>query len=141
VYVPLGVGGHVDHQLTRAAGLALLGDGRRWIMPGPDYAGMITFYEDFPYAWWSNFSRLEDLPSEALADMPRGISLWPEYAAIADQIELKVTGVRLYASQLDRLFGGVRPMADAVRQQGRRVAELGGLAGGFAERYWTSVRV
>jgi hypothetical protein len=32
-------------------------------------------------------------------------------------------------------------MADAVRQQGRRVAEMGGLAGGFAERYWTSVRV
>jgi hypothetical protein len=76
-----------------------------------------------------------------LADLPPGISLWPEYAPIADQIEYKVTGVRLYASQLDRLFGGVRPMADAVRRQGRRVAELGGLTGGFAERYWTSVRV
>jgi hypothetical protein len=110
-------------------------------MPGPDYAGAVTFYEDFPYAWWSAFSRLEDLPPHALANLPRGVSLWPEYANISDQVELKVTGVRLYASQLDRLFGGVRPMADAVRKQGRRVAELGGLAGGFAERYWTSVRV
>jgi LmbE family N-acetylglucosaminyl deacetylase len=141
VYFPLGVGGHVDHQLTRAAGLALLSDDRRWIMPGPDYAGVVTFYEDFPYAWWSSFSRLEDLPPAALEDLPRGISLWPEYADISDQVEQKVTGVRLYASQLERLFGGVRPMADAVRKQGRRVAELGGLAGGFAERYWTSVRV
>jgi LmbE family N-acetylglucosaminyl deacetylase len=141
VYFPLGVGGHVDHQLTRAAGVALLGDARRWVMPGPDYAGIITFYEDFPYAWWSDFSRLEDLPAEAFAELPRGISLWPEYADIADQVEHKVTGVRLYASQLDRLFGGVKPMAEAVRTQGRRVAELGGLAGGFAERYWTSVRV
>jgi LmbE family N-acetylglucosaminyl deacetylase len=141
VYFPLGVGGHVDHQLTRAAGLALLGEDRHWIMPGPDYAGVVTFYEDFPYAWWSAFARLEDLPPHALADLPRGVSLWPEYANISDQVELKVTGVRLYASQLDRLFGGVRPMADAVRKQGRRVAELGGLAGGFAERYWTSVRV
>ncbi len=41
VYLPLGVGGHVDHQLCRDVGLALLNDGRRWVMPGPEYAGIV----------------------------------------------------------------------------------------------------
>jgi LmbE family N-acetylglucosaminyl deacetylase len=50
IYLPLGIGGHVDHQLARDAGIALLHDARQWVMPGPDYAGMIAFYEDFPYA-------------------------------------------------------------------------------------------
>ena len=39
VYLPLGVGGHVDHQLCREVGVRLLQEGRRWVMPGPDYAG------------------------------------------------------------------------------------------------------
>ena len=50
VYFPLGVGGHVDHQLCREVGIRLLQEGRRWVMPGPDYAGIVAFYEDFPYA-------------------------------------------------------------------------------------------
>ena len=32
VYLPLAIGGHVDHQLARDAGLALLADARRWVM-------------------------------------------------------------------------------------------------------------
>src|SRR5207253_2916144 len=40
VYFPLGVGGHVDHQLARRAGIALLAESRRWVMPGPDYTGI-----------------------------------------------------------------------------------------------------
>ena len=32
-------------------------EGRRWVMPGPDYAGLVVFYEDFPYAWWNDFRR------------------------------------------------------------------------------------
>ena len=35
VYLPLGVGGHVDHQLCREVGIRLLQEGRRWVMPGP----------------------------------------------------------------------------------------------------------
>ena len=59
--MPLGVGGHVDHQLCRDVGVRLLAEGRRWVMPGPEYAGTVVFYEDFPYAWWNDFERLEDL--------------------------------------------------------------------------------
>ena len=141
VYFPLGIGDHVDHQLLRRVGMSMLAEHGRWIMPGPEWAGTVTFYEDFPYAWWNEFARLEDLGPEARAEFPAGISLWAEYADTSDQVERKVTGVTLYESQLDRLFGGVKPMANAVRGHGRRVAELGGLAGAFAERYWTSVRV
>ena len=140
VYLPLGIGGHVDHRLLRAAGVGLLNEGRRWVMPGPEYAGIVTFYEDFPYAWWSGFDRLDELGADALTGLPRDVALVPEYADIGDQLERKITGISLYESQLDRLFGGVKPMADAVRRFGHRVGSLGGV-GGPAERYWASTRV
>src|SRR3954471_16457741 len=78
LYLPLGIGNHVDHQLCREVGVGLLAEGRRWVMPGPDYAGVVTFYEDFPYAWWNDFNRLGDLPPTAFADLPQGVGLMPE---------------------------------------------------------------
>jgi LmbE family N-acetylglucosaminyl deacetylase len=140
VYVPLGVGGHVDHQLCREVGIRLLQEGRRWVMPGPDYAGIVTFYEDFPYAWWNDFQRLEDLGTDPLAALPPEVSVIPEYADITDQLERKITGISLYESQLERLFDGTLDMADAVRRYGRIMAEVGGVDGS-AERYWASDRV
>ncbi len=140
VYVPLGIGGHVDHQLTREAGLRLLAEPRSWVMPGPDYAGIVTFYEDFPYAWWDGFRRWEDLPFDPASALPPDVGLAPEYADVGDQIERKITGINLYESQVGRLFRNGREMADAVRAFGRQVAELGRVDG-FAERYWASERV
>jgi LmbE family N-acetylglucosaminyl deacetylase len=141
VYFPLGVGGHVDHRLCRDAGVRLLQEGRRWVMPGPEYAGIVQFYEDFPYAWWSDFRRPEDLgdgnPAVAL---PPNVSISPEYADITDQLERKIMGINLYESQLERLFDGTKAMAQAVRQYGRSIAELGTIDGA-AERYWASDRV
>ncbi|RLT39515.1 MAG: hypothetical protein DWI58_12915 [Chloroflexi bacterium] len=137
VYLPLGIGGHVDHQLMREVGLALLGEARQWIMPGPDYTGILAFYEDFPYAYWGDFARLEDLPAGTLANLPAGVSLRAEFADITDQLERKIRGISLYDSQLDRLFGGTRPMADAVRSYGSRLADIGGVQGA-AERYWVT---
>jgi LmbE family N-acetylglucosaminyl deacetylase len=140
VYFPLGIGGHVDHQLARDVGFQLLHDGRRWVMPGPDYAGIVTFYEDFPYAWWNDFRRVEDLPFDPAAALPADVAFAPEYADIGDQIERKITGITLYESQVPRLFGSTREMATAVRTFGRSVAELG-RSGGFAERYWATERI
>lgn len=140
LYVPLGIGGHVDHQLMRDVGLELLGDATRWTMPGPEWAGRVVFYEDFPYAWWNDFRQLDDLPPGYLAGLPESVSLAAEYADISDQIERKITGISLYESQLDRLFGGTKAMADAVRGYGRALAELGGVPG-TAERYWTTTRL
>ena len=53
---------------------ALLGLNRDWVMPGPDYAGSVVFYEDFPYAWWEDFRRVEDLPPETLANLPPDVA-------------------------------------------------------------------
>ena len=137
VYLPLGVGNHVDHQLCRNAGIRLLAESRKWVMPGPEYAGIVTFYEDFPYAWWQDFSSLGDLPADALLDVPGDIALTPDYAEISDQIERKIEGITLYESQLERLFGGSSEMARQVRAHARKVALLGGI-GSSAERYWST---
>jgi LmbE family N-acetylglucosaminyl deacetylase len=140
VYFPLGVGGHVDHQLCRDVGVRLLEEPRRWVMPGPDYAGMVAFYEDFPYALWNDFRRLDQLGADPFAPLPRDVSIYPEFADISDQIERKITGISLYESQLERLFEGTREMANAVRSHGAVIAEMGGVDGS-AERYWVSGRV
>jgi LmbE family N-acetylglucosaminyl deacetylase len=137
LYLPLGIGNHVDHQLCRDVGVRLLGESRRWVMPGPEYAGIVTFYEDFPYAWWNDFGHIGDLPRTAFADLPDGVNLTPEYADIGDQLERKITGINLYESQIDRLFEGTQEMARQVRAYGRKVALLDG-AGGVAERYWST---
>ena len=48
LYLPLGVGNHVDHQLCREVGVRLLGESRRWVMPGPEYAGDRHVLRGFP---------------------------------------------------------------------------------------------
>jgi LmbE family N-acetylglucosaminyl deacetylase len=138
LYLPLGIGNHVDHQLCREVGVRLLGESRRWVMPGPEYAGIVTFYEDFPYAWWNDFEHLDDLPPAALADLPSGVGLMPEYADIGEQLERKIMGINLYASQMDRLFNGTQEMARQVRAHARKIALLDG-SGGAAERYWSAI--
>jgi LmbE family N-acetylglucosaminyl deacetylase len=137
VYLPLGVGNHVDHQLCREAGVALLAEPRTWVMPGPTWAGRVVFYEDFPYAWWNQFNNLDDLPEGAFAGIPEGTYLTPRYADISDQLERKVRGISMYESQMERLFGSVKSMGAAVRQHAAAVAAVG-RAGGAAERYWHS---
>ncbi len=139
VYVPLGVGNHVDHQLCRDVGVSLLAEPRSWVMPGPEWAGKVVFYEDFPYAWWRGFASLDDLPAGALAGIPKDTYLTPRYADITDQLERKVRGVAMYESQLDRLFGGQKAMAAGVRQHASAVATFGRVSGA-AERYWHSYR-
>jgi LmbE family N-acetylglucosaminyl deacetylase len=137
VYFPLAVGNHVDHQLCRDAGVSLLAEPRRWVMPGPEWAGRVVFYEDFPYAWWKAFQSLDELPAGALDGIPPEVLLTPRYADIGDQIERKVRGISMYESQMDRLFGGVKEMGAAVRQRAAAVGTVGRVAGA-AERYWHS---
>jgi hypothetical protein len=121
-------------------GVRLLEEPRRWVMPGPDYAGMVAFYEDFPYALWNDFRGLDGLGADPFAGLPRDVSLNPVYADITDELETKIMGISLYESQIERLFDGTREMANAVRSHGRVTAELGGVDGS-AERYWVSGRV
>ncbi|MEX1172009.1 MAG: PIG-L family deacetylase [Chloroflexota bacterium] len=139
VYLPLGVGGHVDHQLCRDVGIRLLGESRKWVMPGPELAGDLVFYEDFPYAYWNEFHDLTALGPDALAGLPSDVSVSPTYADVSDQLERKITGIRIYESQMERLFDDTNAMAQAVRAYGRIVGEYGGVDGA-AERYWVTGR-
>ena len=120
---------------------ALLELGRRWVMPGPDYAGSrrpTTRTSRTPGGTTSGGSRT--CPNGALAGIPADVAITPDYADISDMLDRKIMGIRLYESQLDRLFGGADAMADAVRGYGAKVAGLTGRTGA-AERYWKTSRL
>ena len=85
VYFPLAVGNHVDHQLCRDVGVALLGERRQWVMPAPSFVGRVAFYEDFPYAWWHDFDGQPAQTGLAL-DLPAGVAIEPEYSDITEVI-------------------------------------------------------
>ena len=138
VYFPLGVGNHIDHQLCREVGLGLLGERRRWVMPAPSLVGRLSFYEDFPYAWWNDFSGPS--PDDGLlADLPAGIQLEPHYADITEVIQRKAAGISIYASQLPRLFESDQALLDDLYGYHSRIALAAGVPG-YAERYWSTVR-
>ena len=137
VYFPLGIGGHVDHQLCRDVGVALLGERRRWVMPAPSFVGRTAFYEDFPYAWWDDFD-VRTADSGLGLDLPAGVAVEPEYSDIGEVIDRKAAGLRLYASQIQRLFDTEQGMLDDLFGYHRRVA-LAGTMSGYAERYWATV--
>jgi len=133
LYLPLSVGGHVDHRQTRRAAITLLAE------PESPYLDRALFYEDFPYALSTGFERLDQLDPEILPSLPAGVILAAEYVEIDGTIDRKLSGLRAYESQLGRLFGGGDDtMSMAVRKRAARVGELGGI--GPAERYWRVTR-
>ncbi|HUP83534.1 MAG TPA: PIG-L family deacetylase [Candidatus Limnocylindria bacterium] len=136
VYFPLAIGGHVDHQLCRDVGVSLLGEGRRWVMPGPGFVGRVSFYEDFPYAWWGEGSARDDA---AALDLPVGVNVEAQYSDISDLLARKAAGIRVYASQLPRLFESDQTMLDDLYGYHAKVALSGGVSG-YAERYWATVK-
>jgi LmbE family N-acetylglucosaminyl deacetylase len=137
VYFPLAVGGHVDHQLCRDVGVSLLREQRRWVMPAPSFVGRTAFYEDFPYAWWQDFEGQATDGGLGL-DLPGGVAIEPEYSDIGEVIARKAAGLRVYASQLPRLFDSEQGMLDDLYGYHARVALAGGVSG-YAERYWATV--
>jgi len=137
VYFPLALGGHVDHQLCRDVGLALLAEGRRWVMPGPGFVGSVSFYEDFPYAWWGDWAGV--IGDGVALDLPAGVGVEAQYSNISDVIDRKAAGIRVYASQLPRLFDSDQAMLDDLAGYHSRVALAGGVRG-YAERYWATVK-
>lgn len=137
VYFPLGVGGHVDHQLCREVGLSLLAERRQWVMPSPSFVGRTCFYEDFPYAWWDGASGL-NMGAALQAELPADVGLEAQYADINDVIDRKAAGIRIYASQIQRLFESDQAMLDDLFGYHSSVALAGGIPG-YAERYWATV--
>jgi LmbE family N-acetylglucosaminyl deacetylase len=145
VYFPLGVGGHVDHRLCREVGLALLSEGRRWVMPASGFVGRLSFYEDFPYAWWADFAGPLNYGGSGAEgggrvelDLPAGVGLEARYGDITGVFERKAAGIAIYASQVQRLFESEQGMLDDLAGYHSRVALAGGIPG-YAERYWATV--
>lgn len=103
---PLGVGGHVDHRLVRAAAEA---SGRP-----------VAFYEEFPYSEWKWFAVRRALGG-------RGGWRPEELALAARHLERKQEAILAYASQVPALFRSAGRLGRQLRRQARR-------AGG--ERIW-----
>jgi len=125
VYLPLGVGDHVDHLATRRAA--------ERVFAAPRY------YEDYPYT---------ARPGALAAALPpatraawAATTIWLDEAALA----AKTAAVRAYASQLSSFFANADDLAAQLRADGRR-ALADALAGGetapawavAAERLWAA---
>ena len=108
LWVPLGLGGHIDHRTTRAACLRMIADhwGRFARIP-------ILLYEDHPYATYFP----SQLRRVAAAFEARGTKLVPEPVDITEVFEEKVRLVGVYASQFK-----ARAMEPNLR---KRAAETG----------------
>lgn len=106
--IPLGIGGHIDHQIVAAAGLNL----RR----------PVVWYEDMPYALNRHYRGWEATiaPADALI----------HYASAA-QWRRKLGAIDCYASQLEILWGNRKMWREALTAY---AVSVGG--GVPAERYW-----
>jgi len=129
VLVPLGVGGHVDHRLVRAAA-------ERW------RGRNLAYYEDWPYA----------RDGEALSAVVDGTDLRPERMPLAAaDIEAKVRAIAAYGSQISTFWPNTQTMAEEVRARARQLGARGtpaqpaldlplrvetGSAADGAERFW-----
>lgn len=112
LYAPLGIGYHVDHQITYAATLDSAG-------------GKVAFYEDFPYV-----ARAGAL-DRRLAALANG--LHNRAIPIDTTLTQKISAVSAYASQLAELFGGDEAMARSVANYAQGVRAD---SGNYAERLW-----
>jgi LmbE family N-acetylglucosaminyl deacetylase len=135
-YAPLAVGGHIDHRQVFRAAVTELSAGKAGSFS--ERACRLTFYEDFPYAWWGDFRGLDQLrpdQSEALS----GLELKPEYVTLDENlVHRKLRGIHRYGSQIGRLFGVEEELETALRERSRVVGEGGGFES--AERYWRAER-
>lgn len=107
VAAPLGVGGHVDHRLVRAAAESC-------------FDAALEYYEDFPYVaqTWRGLAR-------ALGRRRSWLSA--VVALTQADVAARCEAIACFRSQLGPLFGTAARMERAVR---RRVARVGG------ERTW-----
>lgn len=109
-YVPLGVGNHVDHQLSFAAGLDLVASG--WD---------VWFYEDLPYALTARAldRRLDQIAAswEAVAPAALQDGFMEPVARIdiTEVWETKLAAILAYASQLSSVFHLQQPLLRRLR--------------------------
>jgi LmbE family N-acetylglucosaminyl deacetylase len=96
LYAPLGVGGHVDHELARRLGQRMGEVGWR-----------VCFYEDYPYI------ELEAGGVQA-AQARFGMHTWTS-RTVAIDVLAKIEAVRGYHTQIGRVFGSEKDLAQRVK--------------------------
>ncbi len=101
VYLPLGVGGHVDHLATRRAA--------ERVFAAPLY------YEEYPYTAWPG--ALEAVLQGRPQRSSETSEVWLDAAALAT----KTAAVAAYASQLSSFFTGPDDLTAKLADDGRRV--------------------
>jgi LmbE family N-acetylglucosaminyl deacetylase len=107
VYVPLAVGNHVDHQITRLAA-------EKWWNPAS-----LNYYEEFPY------SRVESRLMTALGDEGRWCA--DVVRLEAADVEARIRAIACYRSQISTFFTDLDDLSNQVDRYIRKVS---------GERYW-----
>jgi LmbE family N-acetylglucosaminyl deacetylase len=116
VYIPLGVGHHVDHQIIRDWGLELL-------RQKPDHI-TVKFYAEYPYL------NTDHAIDEALEYF--SISLTSNNVILdADDIREKMNAIAYYESQISTFWKSIEAMEDDVKQSSTHPQ-----TGEYVERFW-----
>jgi LmbE family N-acetylglucosaminyl deacetylase len=115
VFVPLGVGDHVDHQLVFEAG-------RQLALRGVE----VWAYEDLPYA-----IHTPGASGRRVAQLGRAIGE-PVAVPVGDTLDRKLAAIAAYGSQVPVIFRFTADYRAAVRDHASGVAS----GTGQAERFW-----
>lgn len=115
LYVPLGAGNHVDHQLMRAVGQLAAAEGIRALA-----------YEDYPYAG-------DPGREDEVFQLAARVSGQAPYVRrlTDDELERRIAAIRCYPSQLPVIFRHQGEPRVATERWTRRVGD-----GKPAERFW-----
>lgn len=116
VYIPLGVGHHVDHQIVRDWGIYLMNQ---------DYEGVtVKFYAEYPYL------NTDNAIQTALSDIKLDLSSNHVILDEAD-IQAKVSAISHYKSQISTFWESLEAMELDIRQSSTHPA-----SGDYVERFW-----
>ncbi len=117
LHAPLGVGGHVDHQIVYQAAVDLARAG-----------AAVAFYEDFPYV---QVPDALDARLRYLAE--QGDTFSPRTLTIDATLAHKIRAIAAYSSQLAAVFAEAGPMSEVVTCYAH---SLHPEAGNYGERIW-----
>lgn len=116
VYLPLGVGHHVDHQIVRDWGMTQMRD-----VPDPS---ALRFYVEFPY---SKADRSTEMALGAI-DLP----LEPADVTLSQaEMKAKIGAIACYDSQISTFWPDLEAMERDVRR-----AFTDSVSGAYVERFW-----
>lgn len=118
VYVPLGIGNHVDHQLVRDAGIHLHDQ-------HPPFE--IWFYEDYPY------SEDEKKREATIQNFPRKLES-VTHILKPSAMRAKLGAIACYQSQISTFWATLNEMKDKVEAHMKLIGN-----GDIAERFWRIV--